>query len=145
MISPSRIVAYWLIQKGLAGSLDSGEAWPVYMSRMPDAPDRQNECVSIRDTSGIMDGKYQGDGEQIEHPGIQIRLRSLLYPDGWEKMRKISTELDKVKMDVVNSGGEKNTLVAFRRTSNVIHLGSEVGTNRELFTFNGTVTVLAGV
>lgn len=59
------------------------ENWPLYVSSTPEEPD---ECGTIYDTTPISHGLIQATGEQSQHFGLQLRVRSKEYASGWQKI-----------------------------------------------------------
>jgi len=83
-------------------------------------------------------------GEQVVHPGIQIRVRGISYPAVWEKANSIATELDSLgRVIVAISSTEAYSLLNVSRTGDIIPVGieEEGGRRRQHFTINAVVTL----
>ena len=136
--SPAEIVRQLLVDTG-HGSVAG--TWPVFVSFMPDEPDA---ALCVYDTAGEMDGRLMHNGEQIEHPGIQVRVRSGLYPEAWNKARAVAIALDNVHKNIVAMSSEDAYLVSnASRRGAVIPLGMEMeGSRRRYdFTVNAVLTL----
>lgn len=141
--SPAGMIAQFFVNKGLASAPQLSQAWPVFISFMPAAnpPNVPVNCIAIYDTTGIMDGRYQDDGTQIQHPGIQIRVRSRYFPDGYNRSVSLQDEMD-AAINYVLDVGENNFLIQnISRRTNIVPLGNEPDTNFELFTINAICTI----
>ncbi len=116
-------------------------SWPLYVANMPDGNDIETNCGCVYDTPGVLDGKLSS-GEVIQHPGIQLRIRSNDYETGYAKTEAIALALDDVSWDTITVSGTTYLLQSVSRTSPVVPLGSERGTKRRfLFTANFLITL----
>jgi len=137
--SQAKVIQYLLFDLTAAGCSDPRDntTWPVFAYNEPDKPD---DCVTIYDTTGIHQGKTQFDGEVQERHGIQIRVRSMNGKTGRTKARAIIVALDPIKQRTVSVEAEATyTICSISRTSDVLSLGKEQETDRNLFTVNCTV------
>ena len=138
MSSPADIIYQVLLDSGIVE--ESGK-WVAYVSFLPDAPD---DAVCIYDTAGRLDGRVMVTGEQVVHPGVQIRVRGLSYVEVWEKANEIAKGLDGLaKVSVALSSSEAYTLINVSRTGDIIPVGieEENGRRRHHFTINAVVTL----
>lgn len=115
MRSPASIIRQLMIDLSLGTA--SG-AWQIFTGFLPDQP---GNAICVYDVAGKGDGRMMGSGEQIIHPGIQIRVRGKNYSDTWDKVYAIGSTLD----------GEKKTIVEFAsdeayRVDNVSRIGSPI-------------------
>lgn len=140
MSSPAEIICQLLLDLTLAN--DTGD-WTVYVSFFPDDPD---SAICVYDMVGKKDGRLMKTGEQIEHPGIQIMVRSASYPEGWKKAEGIALALDTQRKSVVAADSENSYIVHnVSRTGNILHAGQEMegDRRRHLFVVNALVTIEA--
>src|SRR5678816_1809962 len=72
MIYPTANIIRQLMLETSLGGTD----WPVFVGYLPDLPDN---AICVYDTAGRLDGRIMRTGEQIEHAGIQTRVRGLNY------------------------------------------------------------------
>jgi hypothetical protein len=79
-------------------------------------------------------------GERIEHPGFQVRVRTLDYTTGFAKISAIAAVLDSVKNDAVSGDTETYVVNAITRSSGPIPIGTDEE-GREGFTLNATATI----
>jgi len=136
------ILAYYIINTLSLMTLPSDEgSWPLYISSMPDGEDVKVDCGSIYDTAGVLDGKLS-NGKVVQHPGIQLRIRSDDYEQGYAKIEEIALALDDVCWDTVEVGGVTYLLENISRSTPIVPLGSERGYQRRfLFTVNFLITL----
>lgn len=145
--STAEIMQRALIDLGLGTDpTDSPQgAWPVHDGTEPDKPD---DCMTVRATTGREDGRAMPTGERLEHYGFQVRLRATDKPTGIAKAWAVAVALDQTLYDLrvsldLSAGGSQSYLVqCVTRSGTVNELGPEkANTRRELFTINGLATI----
>lgn len=137
--SPAEVVAYLLVARGQCTLGGTGGIWPIFIGYTPDSPD---DVIVITDTTGAMDGQTQVDGEQCEHHGLQIKVRSKDNPTGYVKIRALAVYVDEnILRAGVTVGSNTYTVQAINRQGGVLHLGREAGSERDLFSINALVTL----
>ena len=137
--SPAQILREHLIQAGLIED-ENGATWPSYFDHMPSGKDKQ-EVVSIHNAVGLKDGRLM-TGEEIEHPGIQIRVRARAYATGYQKLSAIADELSNISQRLlVMSAISSYNISSVSRTSPVLPLGVEPETRCHLFSLNCLATI----
>lgn len=140
--SPADVARWALVQAG-AGTdptLSTLQEWPIFTDRENDAVD---DCITIYNTAGKVQGRTHNDGEmQLQH-GVQVRIRSTDPKSGHTRSRFVAEIMDKTIYDaIVDIDTSQYRLHAFTRTTDVIPLGKEVGsTKRNLFTINATISL----
>ena len=108
--------------------------WPCYVSNEPNTPDN---CITIYDTAFTDDGRVNIDGELQYHEGLQIRVRSVDYLTGWQKMDAIRTAISmSVSYLVVAVEGENYLVICYAKIGNILPIGTEQTSKRQLFTLN---------
>ena len=136
---PTADIIRQILVDGSFGSNNSNE-WPIYVGFLPDAP---NDAICIYDTAGRMDGRVMGSGEQIEHPGIQVRVRGVNYLETQTKATAIAFYLDGLNHVVVEV--ESDTVFVVQnvsRAGGILSVGvEESDKRRHHFTINATVTL----
>jgi len=121
--------------------IETGKNWPLYVSSMPDGDGVKTNCGAVYDTAGILDGKLSS-GEVVQHPGIQLRIRSSDYEVGYAKIEELALALDNVNQDTIVVKGNTYLLQNISRTTSVVPLGSERGYKRRfVFTVNFLITI----
>lgn len=138
MNAPSEIIRQLLIDLGLGAEENE---WTTYVGFLPDKPDN---AICVYDTAGKMDGRLMVTGEQIEHPGVQIRVRGLSYSEVWNKATAIALNLDaQRKISVVTSSEEAYIVHNVSRSGAIIPIGIEdtEGRRRHHFTINMILTL----
>lgn len=135
-MSPSKIIQSWLIQNTLAGDpLDSAPTWPCYMVSLPEGTGVPSDAVCVYDTTPVPDGRLLRTGEQIVHPGIQIKVRSQSYQAGWDKAQAIAETLDAATRAQVSVDSVLHTMVAASRISGPVSLGVDPSSIKRTFSF----------
>ena len=140
--SPASVMAYYIINE-LEKMTDPSDEddWLLYTSHLPDNKDVETEAGAIYDTAGTSDIRSM-TGENYEHPGIQIRIRSRNYETGYVKIEDIANALDAVVWDDVEIGALEYRIYNVSRTSPIVSLGVESGTARRFhFTINFLLTI----
>ena len=141
--SPAFILSEYIINEISASTNPNDNGlWPLYTNYMPDGDDVQSDAVAMYDTAGILDGRLMRTGEVITHPGLQLRLRSLGNQEGYAKIESVSLSLDNIAGETLVVSGSTFKILNMRKTTDIIPLGLERGTNRRfLFTVNYLVTL----
>lgn len=138
MRPPASIVRQLLLDLSLGSSAG---AWPIYVSFLPDTP---HNAACVYDTSARKDGRLMATGEVIEHPGIMIHVRGLVYPVVYSKADVLVKALDAVrKVSVVFSEEEVYVVHNISRSGGLLPLGVDtVGSSRRhTFSMNMTLTL----
>lgn len=145
--SPANIIrAYLLSVPGFQGTLppfagvvNYGRfSWPIFVGILPDAPDN---AITIYDTTGSMDGRHMRTGQQIEHYGLQVRVRAETYDLAWRKADEILRICDRTKRNAVTVDGDTYTIQNIDRSTQLIDLGEEKERLRRNIVFNALVTI----
>jgi len=137
--SPASLLQFVLIGEG-AGVQPPAAPWPIYVGRLPDGSNIEDQAIAVYDTEPRQDGRLMA-GEKIEHPGMQFRVRADDYQTGFQKLSAIAAILDSVKNQAV-LGDSLNayTVNAITRIGGVIPIGTD-DQGREGFTLNVTSTI----
>ena len=125
---------------------------PVYVSNWPDSQEVGDDLLAVYDTTGTLQGRLFRGGQQIEHPGWQVRSRALHYPDGRRYLELIKEFFESVYKKQVSLARELKTggnvtsvyeVQSIRRTSTIIPLDTDLTDRkrREGFSLNGTVVI----
>jgi hypothetical protein len=137
------IIAKLLVDAGDGDlfSASGADKWPIYTGFLPDDKD---QAICIYGTAGSPDGRIMRTGERIEHPGIQIRIRSLKYVPTSLKADQIAATIDSIAGDEVTmEPGTVYSIANISRSGTPLNLGPEEATGskrRFNFTVNATVT-----
>jgi len=154
-ISPAKIIARYL--QNLAGNLPPSATWPVFYNAMPDGNSKgvPDDCIAVYDTTGLADGRYLRGGiaSEIDHPGIQIRVRATDPDAAWAKAQLIADLMAEVSSTQVNVDGSIYTVIATSQSSPVVSIGQErrgdrrreIVTLNYLTTFSGDILMLASI
>lgn len=138
MNSSAEVIYQFLLDAALAD--DSGGAWPIHISFMPNLP---HVAICVYDTAGEKDGRIM-QGPTIEHPGIQVVVRTPFYDQGWIKAQTIAEAFDnQVKTIVAVDSASVYTLHDVSRRGLIIPVGidEQDGQRRHYFTINAVVTM----
>jgi hypothetical protein len=139
--SPADILRTALVdaRQGSRISDDPDGEWPIFVGHLPGEPD---EAVCIYDTDGVRDGRLSRTGENIDHPGFQIRVRASSYLDAIRKANSLAAYIAGIKRVPVVLNGSDYRIHAVTRTGTLVSLGQEQDTRRRTeFTVNGTLTI----
>jgi hypothetical protein len=141
--SPASVLATYLTGQALMIVPGAVGDWPLYISSLPDGDNVDDNAGAIYDTAPIKDGRYMGDGEVVNHYGIQLKIRSRTFEEGWDKMNTIAVNLDQVDRQEVTKNSVDYLIQNISRASGVTSLGIEtVGTKRRnLFVLNLLMTM----
>jgi hypothetical protein len=141
-ISPSSIIAAYLIDEISKMTWPTDKSsWPLYISHMPDGDEVETDCGAIYDTSGILDGRLMS-GLVPQHPGIQIKIRSRDYEEGYAKIEDVASALDAISYYSITIAAGEYEIQNVSRTTAVVFIGLEPGTKRRyLFTVNFLLTI----
>jgi hypothetical protein len=119
--------------------------WAMFDSFEPSSPDN---CITVYDTTGRMQGRIQSTGEVQGFQGIQLRIRATDSSLGYAKAQELQTLLDEevsyneVTVEDSTSGSTATYVVyAVTRTTDIIPLGTEPGTSRYLYTINAVMSL----
>lgn len=136
--SPATILRQFLIDSGLVPA-ELDVQWSCYIASMPETP---ADVVCAYDTAGTKDGRLM-QGLVIERAGVQIKVRSTSYTNGWSKADAIRSALDAVLRTPVTVEGVHYVIPVFIRSTGVVSLGTEPGTTSRnvSFTINGLVAI----
>lgn len=136
---PCAIVRQLLVAKGVGSDPSLKQSWPVFESGSPDKPD---SAITVYDSTGILQGRIQYNGEtQLRH-GLQFMIRAAGTTAGGAKAQELADLLDKqVEWNTVSIGNNRYIVQSIGRTSDVLALGKEPGTQRSLFSINATATL----
>lgn len=137
--SPADILRGALVGASKGNMPSASGDWPIFVGHMPEEID---QAIGIFDTTGNKDGRVMKTGETIIHPGYQIRIRTIDYPDAYSKIHEIQKFLDTIANKVVSLGGDSYIINATSLKSGPFSLGQEPDSRRrENFTVNGTMTI----
>jgi len=140
MIYPTAILKEYLVGEMLLQTPSGSATWPVYLQSLPDGNDIEDDACCLFDIVGSKDGRLM-IGTFLQHFGVQLKVRSKEYQDGWNKINAIAEDLDFISNEDVEYDG--NTYRLHNVSRNVITpLGTEEGMKRRwLFTINFLVTI----
>lgn len=149
--SPADILAQLLINRELA-TATSPQRWQCFVNYLPDDETVHDDIMAVFDTSGIKDGRLMNSGKTIEHPGWQIRVRSLSPTAGLVYLKLIGDHLDVVQSETVTLDVPVDSISAKRvryrienvqKTGTVLALGvdNKDHKRRRSCTLNGMMTV----
>lgn len=138
--APSLIIAKLIQDLGLGTNPSASSAWPIYVDFSPDTPD---QLIVVFTSSGELKGKDHVVGEEAEHYGFQISVRSTSFSPGNSKARGIAIEFDEeVKYKEVSLEGSTYIISSIKRKSSVLNPTRNIqGSRRNLFTFHATTSI----
>lgn len=139
--SPARIVRQLLVDIGqcILPKAASNDYWQASVNVEPVAPDN---VVTIYNTGAVEDSGVNFDGTRVEHPTLQVRLRSTKDDVGYPKMRTICVALDSVYRRVVTVNEVDFLVQRIKRATDVLFIGYDEPTSKRwVYTFNLSFTV----
>lgn len=136
--SPAAIVTQFLIVEGYSNDYSS-TTWPTFRHNTPDYPDNM---IVVFNTSGIIQGFTQNDGQAQEQQGVQILVRSNLEEIGYTKIKEMVNNLDQIKLKTVTIDATSYQVKSFNRSSDILFLGKDMkNSSRVLHTVNYVFSV----
>lgn len=137
--SPADILCQLLIDLGLGTEKSDGTDWPIVPNYEPDTPDN---CITIYDTEGRIQGRLQYGGRNMDKHGIQLRFRSYSPKVGYAKANDVIVALDEtIYQNLVTIDSNTYCVNTIDRIGNVISLGKEEDTKRSIYTVNALMIV----
>jgi hypothetical protein len=148
--APAEVVRGLLIQLGIASNGVEYAPWPVFVENEPDQPDN---CITVEDMPGVLDGRLHPTGEVQEHNGILIRVRGARditgtdLKDGYQIARRridlICEALDQsVRSTQVTLDSATYIVYSANRISSVDSLGrTRANRERSIFTVEYQFTI----
>ena len=142
--SPAQVIHKLLLDAELISDPRQKTDWAGFIGSMPDGDNTPDSAIAVYDTAGIKDGRFMRTGETVIHPGINIRVRAVGYPDSRKKAAELFNFLDGVDDVVVEFDVDSSfKVVSFSHTSDITSLGEQETRNRHSFTLNGIITIEA--
>jgi len=139
--APSEILLNMLLSEKLVSS-DCKKDWFCTAGGLTDNPDN---TIAIYDTSPFVDGYILATGEPIKHFGISVTIRSLKYPDGWQKGEELESFIcAAIRTPMFTGDDYQLTLDSFIISSGIHFFGNETKNNRKLFQFSGLLSIQIG-
>lgn len=137
--SPADVVSRVLRGLGRASDPALSTVWPSFVGGEPDTPDN---VITVYDTTGRDFGREGVTSIRGEHYGVQVRVRSITHPAGWDRAREIAAALDRASYEKVTIGARRYLLETFTRTNPIASLGEARSESpRRVFTINGTAVI----
>lgn len=138
----AKVIIALLKDQGLVSMPQDNAAWPCYFGDEPDSPDN---CLTVFDTDGKMQGREHITGEVQESNGFQVRVRCdpTQLTEGYAKLKSICQFFDlQVLRTLVPMGDHTYRIQAINRTSDVLSLGRESTTSkRRVYVVNAMVSL----
>ena len=140
--SPATLLSYYTINVITLQDPSGIAVWPAYLGSLPDGDEVPDNAGCFYDTYGWKDGRVS-DGDTIEHYGVQVKIRSKEYEDGWAKIEQIAAAYDGINHYYpITVDGDSFILYNVSRYGSTMTLGVEPGTKRRwAFTANFLVSV----
>jgi len=137
----AQILTKYLMGKGIIETPSKQAIWPGFISHLPGGKDVQ-QAVALSDTQGMNDGRIMRTGEVIEHPGLQIRVRSRDFETSFQKATEAADSLSSVIRQSVTMKDNTSYLINnVSRFSSILPMGVEPETRLFLCSVNFTATI----
>jgi hypothetical protein len=138
--SPAAILATYIRDTlGLASDPESSGEWPLYVNFIPYEVD---EVLAIYDTTGIYDGRLMSTNEEVNHYGIQIRIRSKDYTEGYLKLKQLVAALNQTIRQTVTRNEEVFFIQNLTQVSSIVRIGVEEEPRRRIESTVNFLTVV---
>lgn len=113
MSSPAKVIASYLVGRGVGAWPGTASDWYVYYAKEPNDEIDPNNTVTVYDEDpNVEDGRMRG-GRNVVHPGINIRVRSMDvdvpgdgYDSGWDKGQEVLDRLSELGFTQVVVAGD---------------------------------------
>jgi len=142
LTSPAVILRAYITETLATMTLPTAKTtWPLYVGHFPDGGNVKTNAGCVYDTSGVNDLR-QMNGFVPQHFGIQLRIRSRDYEDGWAKIEDVAEELDTANNESITINSIEYEIQNLSRSTPILALGVEPGTKRRyVFTVNYVMSV----
>jgi hypothetical protein len=137
---PADIIRHLIIALG-SGTLPSENgSWPVFSINEPDTPDN---CITVYNTQGSNEGRIMFDGQFVDNPGIQVRVRGVSHAVSYAKAKTIEFKLDtEVYNDTIIIDSSTYLIQSIGRTGMLLPLGKDSpSSKRYVFTLNSIAQI----
>lgn len=132
--SPGDILRYLLIAAGSGTLPTSNGSWPIHADKEPDTPDN---CITIRTTEGVEQGRVQITGVRQGQFAAQVRVRSTGSPTGYQKAAGLQHTMNTTFLNEEITISGSNYIVHSAYCSDPISLGEDKPDSRRfLHTLN---------
>lgn len=145
-LPPALVLSALFITQGLVNDPEDDSKrkdWPCFVGFMPDDSTVPNNAVCLYDVPSVQEGREMRSGKNVEHPGIQLRVRGSDYVTASAKMDALVTYINTVYLLRFDVG---NYIYELQSISNgsVLPLGVETTgkTRRHVFTCNLALSML---
>lgn len=136
--TPAKITYAFFLFKEWGTDPSVNGNWPCFISSEPDSPD---DCITLYDYTGQDDGRLM-HGNLIQHPALQIRIRSNDYATGYVKADEIMNNIAEVGNSVISVGSNSYMIVCYSKIKPINYLGRQVAVRgRCLFSINCLVCI----
>ena len=115
--SPAMLLRASLITAGIIGT--AGHAYPSYTGSLPAGID---DAVVLYDTASLQDGRL-ATGASINHPGVQIKVRTQSYTAGVNLCGSLQDHIDQIANEVIQWDALTYTIRAASRQGDFLSLG----------------------
>lgn len=144
--TPAEILRQALIDLGVATDQEDERAWPIFYALLPEGVGVN--LMTVHNTQGTLDGRLMDDGDYVEHPGFQIRLRTRYHRDGWLKAQAVWNALAGIRRQPVTLPDPETeadvdyVIQSVTLTAPVAPMGQDPDhERRENFSINGRMTL----
>jgi hypothetical protein len=138
MISVARILRKWFILSGKLSEI--GGIWPAYLATLPDDASVPANIAALYDTTPDNKGKDMR-GNTVYRYGVQIHVRSNLYPIGYAKILELNLSLGDISNTQIEVDGIIYTMQNASASSGVLSIGMDEEKKRFHWTVNLLLTI----
>jgi len=138
--TPANILYQHLVNGGVFVNPAPDIDWPLYVGHLPDKDNIPDKAAAIYDTTGVLDGRLM-KGPTVEHHGIQVKVRSDIYNDGYAKCTEVVDLFEAATQIVIVVDSGVFRIENVSRATSIAPLGVEDSQRRDLFTINFLATI----
>ncbi len=117
--------------------------FPLFVGHMPE-DEKAGLPVNagcVYDTAGVKDGRDMKTGQHLFHEGIQIKVRSGNYIDGFSRLKSLVAFLETVVNEIIIIDSNIFTILNISQTSSIVSLGRDDVRRNDMFTVNFLITL----
>src|SRR6185436_10934890 len=96
--APADIIRHYMKAIGICTLPEDNLDWPGYVDFLTG---KSPNAILFTDTNGRRDGRFMRTGETIEHPGLQVLVRSNDQQVAWQRADLISKIFDATAKQIV--------------------------------------------
>lgn len=134
----ANIIRAMLIIEGKAFEAGKNIDWSIFVSSEPDEPDN---CLTIYNNRGTLQGRIHETGETVQHYGFQTKIRGKTDAVASAKGRQLMGVYDGILRYLITVDGQALRIQSITIRSPLLPMGQESKNRRQLYVFNAIATI----